>query len=814
MRVNLKRGEKMRKGLVLVLVFMAISAGLSLAGRANDQSAPLTPVTPAAASLGPERNWNTFLGGAARDWAFAIAIDGNRNTYVTGLSAATWGSPLNPFSGGYDVFVAKLDANGSLLWNTFLGGSGNDIGYGIALDASGNVYLNGLSRATWGSPIRPYDALDDGFVAKLAANGSLLWNTFLGGPGLDAGQARIVVDADGNSFVAGQSNATWGSPVTPYAGSWDGYVAKLDTNGALQWSTFVGGSSNEYCRGIALDKDGNPYVSGDNYAVGGVQDAFVAKLNANGALQWSTPFGGPGWDMGSDIVVDGVGNAYMAGRAGSDWGAPVNPFSGGGNDVLVAKLNANGAVLWHTFLGGSDADIGSGIALDASGNIYVTGDSGTTWGWPASPFAGGRDAFAAMLDANGSLRFNTFLGGPGSTMGSGLVLDASGDCYLVGSEDATWGSPVRPYTGDWDGFVAKISPSAVAAPVLASLLPGGANAGDPALLLTVVGSGFVDGAVVRWDGSDRPTTFVSASEVDGAIDVSDLATGKTVQVTVRNPGGGISSALAFAVDNPVPTLSSLSTTNVAGGGAAFTLTALGSSFVPSSVVRWNGSDRTTTYVGSAELQAAIPASDLAAGGDVQVTVFNPAPVGGLTSALALHVASFTTAANPSSKSVTAGQTATYTIQVNPQYGSFDAPIAFTCSGLPSKCSASFSPASVTLGASAATTTLTLATRASAGSTAASLVATIGFGPPTGGLFVLVLCLLLAWSMHRHLSGRADRRCLVACTLLCLVILIGSCSSDGGDDHTYTGTPKGTHQITVQGTSGTMTVLTVITLVVN
>ena len=108
--------------------------------------------------------------------------------------------------------------------------------------------------------------------------------------------------------------------------------------------------------------------------------------------------------------------------------------------------------------------------------------------------------------------------GRARTMGSGMVLDTSGDCYLVGSEDATWGSAVRPYTGDWDGFVAKISPSVVAAPVLASLLPGGANAGDPALLLTVVGSGFVDGAVVTWDGSDRPTTFVSSSEVDGTID--------------------------------------------------------------------------------------------------------------------------------------------------------------------------------------------------------------------------------------------------------------------------------------------------------
>ena len=800
----------MKKRLALILGSFFLSAGLLLAGGANGQSVPSTP---AAASLGPERIWHTFLGGAARDWAFAIAADGNRNTYVTGLSAATWGSPVAPFVGGYDVFVAKLDANGSLLWNTFLGGAADDVGYGIAVDMNGDVYVNGFSETSWGSPIRPYDGLEDGFVAKLDTNGSLLWNTFLGGAGYDRGQGGITVDTSGNSYVTGQSNAAWGSPVAPYAGSWDGYAAKLDTDGSLQWSTFVGGSSNEYGYGIALDTGGNSYISGYNYAVGGVQDAFAAKLNASGALQWNTSFGGSAWDIGQDIIVDASGNSYVAGRSGATWGSPVNPFAGG-YDVLVAKLDTNGSLLWNTFLGGADSDIGSGIALDANGNVYVTGDSGATWGTPASPFAGNGDGFVARLDTNGVLQFNTFLGGTGSDAITDIALDTSGDCYVVGWGNTSWGSPIRPYVGDWDGFVAKISPAVVAAPAITSLLPDSANAGDPAFLLTVVGSGFVDGAVVRWDGSDRPTTFVGSFEVDGTIDASDLAAGKTVQVTVRNPGGGISNALAFAVDNPVPTLSSLSTTNVTGGGAAFTLTVQGSSFVPSSVVRWNGSDRTTTYVSSAELQAAIPASDLATGGDVQVTVFNPAPIGGLTSALALQVSSFTTAANPPSVTVTAGQSATYTIQLTPQYGTFDSPITFSCTGLPSKCTATFSPVSVTPGASAATTTLTLATRASAGLATASLFGTIGFGPPTLGFFALVLSLLLAWTIHRRFSRRINRRWLVACALLCLVMLIGSCSAGGGDDNTYTGTPRGTHQISVQGTSGTMTVPTVITLVVN
>jgi hypothetical protein len=801
----------MKKGSALVLASLALSVGLIIAGMAGDQD---MPITPGAVGLGPESVWNTFLGQAARDWAFAIAVDGSRNTYVTGLSAATWGAPVSPFVGGYDVFVAKLGPNGSLLWNTFLGGSEDDIGYGIAVDTNGNVYVNGLSETTWGSPVRPYSASKDGFVAKLSTDGSLLWNTFLGGTGEDWGQGKIVLDSAANCYVTGWSGATWGSPVAPYGGAWDGYAAKLDTDGSLQWSTFIGGPSNEYGHGIALDTGGNVYISGYNYEVGGVQDAFAAKLNASGAQQWITSFGGSGWDMGSDIAVDTGGNSYVVGKSPAAWGSPISPYVGS-NDAFVAKLDQAGTVLWNTFLGGSGSDSGSAILLDGNGNLVVSGASDATWGWPATPLAGGWDGFVARLDTNGALQFNTFLGGTGTEGAYDIALDTFGDFYVLGWGNATWGSPIRPYSGDDDGFVAKISPAVVAAPVLTSLLPDSAMAGDPAILLSVVGSGFVDGAVVRWDGSDRPTTFVSALEVDGTIEASDLAAGKTVLVTVRNPGGGISNSLSFAISNPVPTLSSLSTTHVTGGGAAFTLTVSGSNFVPSSVVRWNGNDRTTTFVSSSELQAAIPASDLAAGGDVEVTIFNPAPAGGATNALTLQVSGFTTAASPSSKTVTAGQSATYAIQVTPQNGAFDAPIAFTCTGLPSKCTATFSPADVTPGAAAATTTLTLTTKASADLSTVSLGGAAGVGTPILGSLALVLSLLLAWTFHSRLPGRTRRRWLAACALLALIVLIGGCSSGGGDDdHQYTGTPKGTHTVTVNGTSGTMAVPVAITLVVN
>ena len=305
--------------------------------------------------------------------------------------------------------------------------------------------------------------------------------------------------------------------------------------------------------------------------------------------------------------------------------------------------------------------------------------------------------------------------------------------------------------------------------------------------------------------------------MDAEISAADLALGKTVQVAVRNPDGETSNALTFAINNPVPALASLSPSRADGGGPGFTLSLAGSNFVPGSVVRWKGNDRITTYVSGTELQTSIASGDISTAGEAQVMVLNSAPGGGASNAITFPVSGFTLGASPVSATVTAGQSATYTIQVTPQFGSFDSSISFTATGLPRGCTAAFAPASVTPGADSATTTLTLRTTSRAASTAGAgaMFGPAGPVPPAAALLLLVAACLLWVRFKRSLPIWLSSRRLAAAALICLIVLMVSCSAGGGGGSTpSTGTPAGSHNVTVQATSGNLTVSMLVTVVVH
>jgi len=428
--------------------------------------------------IDPRIVWNSFLGASAV--GYSIAVDVSGNVYVTGFSDKTWGNPVRPFSSTRNAFVAKVNSSGNLAWNTFLGG-GADFGEGIAVDGSGNVYVTGVSGTTWGSPVRAFSSAPNGnaFAAKLDSNGNLTWNTFLG-PSAYYMVSGITADESGNVYVTGTSTAAWGSPVRAFTGGADAFAAKLNSTGNVTWNTFLGGSgNNDEGHAIEVDGGGNVYVAGSSwttwgspvraYSSGG--DAFAAKLNNSGTITWNTFLGGSGENSGFGIDVDSNSNVYVSGSSSGAWGNPVRAYTAG-EDAYAAKLNSGGNLIWNTFLGGNGNDQGWGTAVDGSGNVYVAGKSNTTWGNPVRAYiAGGNneDGFATGLDSSGNLTWIDFLGGNGDDFGSGIAADRSGDVYVTGYSTAAWGSPVRSF-GANDAFVSKISPSLnPAIPQLATL---------------------------------------------------------------------------------------------------------------------------------------------------------------------------------------------------------------------------------------------------------------------------------------------------------------------------------------------------------
>jgi hypothetical protein len=360
-------------------------------------------------SSGTALVYATYFGGSSSDGGNGIAVDSSGNAYVTGSTHSTnfpttAGALQRTYGGGEDAFVAKLNATGTaLLYSTYLGGRGADQANGIAVDALGNAYVAGYTNSsdfptTPGAVQGRLAGFRNAFVAKLnATSTALVYATYLGGSGNDYGNA-IAVDASGNAYVTGSTYST-NFPTTPgavqrtYGGGGDAFVARLNSAGtALLYSSYLGGSSADQGNGIAVDASGNAYVAGytnsSNFPttpgavqtrLAGFQNAFVAKLNVTGiALVYATYLGGSGNDYGAAIAVDASGNAYVTGSTYST-NFPTTPGAvqrtyGGGGDTFVAKLNATGtALLYSTYLGGSGADQGNGIAVDASTNAYVTG---------------------------------------------------------------------------------------------------------------------------------------------------------------------------------------------------------------------------------------------------------------------------------------------------------------------------------------------------------------------------------------------------------------------------------------------------------
>ena len=393
--------------------------------------------------IDPTIVYSTYLGGNAGDQGLAIAIDSSGNTYVSGFTASLNFPTANALQGTHgtptsqDAFVTKINAAGTaFIYSTFLGGSSGEQSRGLAVDASGNAYVIGQTASTdfpIANAIKATKGIngDDLFVTKLNSSGSaLVYSTYLGGSeGTEFGEA-IAVDSAGNAYLTGMTQS-----------------------------------------------DDFPLVNAIQATAGSGVDSFVSKINAAGsALVYSSYLGGGAFDGGKGIAVDSSGNAYIAGSTASTNFPTVNPLQAsiaGLDDAFVTKVNAAGtAIVYSTYLGGTNIESGEGIAIDSSDNVYITGQTQST-NFPIAnaiqPLNGGttvtQDVFITKLNAAGTaLVYSTYLGGTAGDVGFAITVDAGGNAYIAGGTASVSTFPTfnalqctRSGSGAADVFITKLN---------------------------------------------------------------------------------------------------------------------------------------------------------------------------------------------------------------------------------------------------------------------------------------------------------------------------------------------------------------------
>jgi len=425
-------------------------------------------------------SWTAQGGGTDTDYGHGVAVDGNGNSYVVGEfeGTATFGDFDLVSGGSDDVFVAKLDSDGDYLWAVRAGGTSNARGYGIAVSSEGSCYITGhfWGTADFGESISlTSEGGGDIFVAKLDASGNWLWADNFGFGDHDTGYG-IDLDSAGNCYVTGE--VYWSGKDYVFIGKWNtsgswqwsqyGQPLSCATPDSRGISIAVSASGNSYITG-RYDRDVQ-FGSGDNSVSlegNGSDDIFIAKLNTSGTWQWARSAGGSARDQGLDIALDSDGNCYVTGYFASDptdfGGTSLDPSDG---QIFVAKLNASGTWQWVTQAGNSGPiGSGEGIVADNAGNCYVTGyfkGNGHFGENPVESSSNSIDVFIAKINSSGTWQWANRAGGGSDEIGKDIDVDSTGNCFVTGhfrGFNSIFGSTSFVSRGEEDVFVSKLSPA-------------------------------------------------------------------------------------------------------------------------------------------------------------------------------------------------------------------------------------------------------------------------------------------------------------------------------------------------------------------
>jgi len=820
----------------------------------------------------PTLTYASYLGGSSLDQGLGLAVGASGNAYITGSTASVNFPLANPLQdtlnlGMQNAFVTEVSSDGSkLIYSTYLGGNDVDQGSSIAVDPGGNAYVTGFTTSTTFptvNAIQPALAgIQNAFVSELNSGGSaLVYSTYLGGNSKDLGTG-IAVDAFGDAYVAGMtdsSNFPVKNAVQPALGGLqNAFVTKISADGtALSFSTYLGGGDSDQGAAIAVDASGNAYVTGTatstNFPVvnayqpvsGGQSDAFITKFPASGSpLTYSTFLGGADADQGFGIAVDSTGNAYVTGATSSTNFPTLNPVQGtlaSASDAFVTELNATGsALVYSTYLGGSGGDLGQAIAVDSSGNTYITGQTRSV-DFPLiaalqGALGGVANGFISEIASKGAgLTLSTYYGGNGSDSGNGIAVDSSGNVTIVGSTTSNNllinGGFQTFNAGDGDAFVARLAPT-----------PGPNATLEPIAL---------DFGTLMVDQVSQPLTVTLTNTGNAALSISGIAISGTDSSDFTqtnncgssvNPGANCAVSVVFTPTAGGSLAANLQfTDNAPGSPQNVVLSGVGTAMTPQvalepSVLNFqnvsvgvtsppmsitlvnNGTgpltiDSITITGGNPKdfAQTNTCGTTVAAGASCAIMVtFTPGAAGPRSALLQVADnatdspqiaeldggAAFALGAAPAIEQVAPGQSTSYIITATPS-NMFNQEITFSCVKPPAGITCTFLPPTLTLdGVDPATTTLTVATTA-------SVPMRLPFGIPPAPFVAMSLVLLggLVFLLRR-------RPVWLAATAMIVMIAVGSgCSGSGATP----ATSANTYMIGVQGAAGTLTETTTIVL---
>ena len=564
--------------------------------------------------------WVTRIASTQVDIGFGIATDSSGNVYVTGQSGSgvaarifnsngtNIGSLTN--SGGTDAIIVKYDTNGFAQWATRVSTNTSDIGYAIATDTSGNLYVTGQGGS--GSVISAFNANGtafattlpnaggtDAFIVKYNTSGVVQWVARVASTGADIGFG-ITTDTSNSVYVTGQggnatvtafnANGTAFGTTLPNAGSSDAFIVKYNTDGVVQWATRIASTSNDIGYAISSDTSGNVYVTGqggvatvtafnaDGTAFGTIlpnrsgNDVFIVKYNTSGVVQWATSLGTQNNDFARAIALDQTSNIYttgvFSGGSLSIYGQSVSLFSSipdvGLGDVFVVKYNTNGAPQWVARIASTATDIGFAIATDSSGNVYLTGYRGnavtTIYNANGSIFGttsavGGTDTLVVKYNTDGVAQWVALIGSTGNDIGQSIATDSAGNVYVTGQGG---NATVTAFNADRTAF--------------ATTLPN-AGAGDAFIVkyntdgavqwvARVASTGSDNGYDITTDSSGNVYITGVGSQSGSANVTAFNANGTAFATTLPNAGAGDAFIVKYNTDGAVQWVARVASTNL------------------------------------------------------------------------------------------------------------------------------------------------------------------------------------------------------------------------------------------------------------